>query len=525
MAARLPIELPRFLAGGDSETDVLRTIAERRRARGEAFLTMARQTIWNRPSSPYLPLLETAGLTRGHVESWVERDGLDAALERLAASGVYVTFDEFKGKVPIERHGRTLSVRERDFDHPGLSAHYEVVSGGTRSRGTTVGLNLGFIEDIAVNTAFAYRAHGLLDAVHAIWAPSAGAAPMAVLAYLRLGVAFERWFSHWVELPLKYRLGTSYVRWIARACGRHVPPIEYVDLPHASRVAAWMADVVARGRRPCLLTYASSALRVAEAAVAERLPLDGARFVVLGEPFTEAKRRAIRASGAEAVVRFAFTEAGIIGYGCLAPEEPDDIHPFTDAFAIVPHRRTYRDAIVEPLLFTSLLPTAPKILLNVESGDTAEGTGVPCGCAFARAGYHARLRRIRSFEKFTGEGVSFVGVDVLRVLEEILPAAFGGSATHYQVIEEEREDGHVALTLRVDPAIGRPDPTRLVGVFLDGLGAGHDLTLKMTQLWRQAGSLRVVYAPPLTTARGKLLPFHTRLTAPVPRARPETVPD
>lgn len=525
MAARLPLELPRFLAKPESEADVARKIQERRRTRADAFLAMARETIWNQPSSPYHGLVEAAGLTSDQIERWVAGDGLDPTLDRLAASGVYVTFDEFKGKVPIQRHGRTFHVRERDFDHPGLFAHYEVVSGGTRSRGTTVGLNLGFIEDIAVNTAFAYRAHGVLDAVHAIWAPSAGAAPMAVLAYLRLGVAFERWFSHWVELPLKYRLGTSYVRWIARACGRHVPRIEYVDLEHASRVAAWMAGVVARGRRPCLLTYASSALRVAEAAVAQRLPLDGARFVVLGEPFTEAKRRAIRASGAEAVVRFAFTEAGIIGYGCLAPEEPDDIHPFTDSFAIVRHRRAYREAIVEPLLFTGLLPTAPKILLNVESGDTAEWAATPCGCAFAEAGYHARLRRIRSFEKFTGEGVSFVGVDVLRVLEEVLPATFGGSATHYQVIEEEREDGHVALTLRVDPAIGRPDPTRLVETFLAGLGAGHDLTLKMTELWRQAGSLRVVYAPPLTTARGKLLPFHTRLTAPLPGARPETVPE
>jgi hypothetical protein len=514
MAARLPVELPRFLARPDSEADVARRIAERRRTRAAAFLALARDAIWSRAGSPYLRLLEIAGVTRGHVEQWVARDGLDATLERLAASGVYVTFDEFKGKVPIERHGRTFRVHERDFDHPGLSAHYEVVSGGTRSRGTTVGLNLGFIEDIAVNTAFAYRAHGVLDAVHAIWAPSAGAAPMAVLAYLRLGVAFERWFSHWVELPLKYRVGTTWVRVIARACGRRVPSIEYVDLERAAHIARWMAGIVAGGRRPCLLTYASSALRVAEAAVAEGLSLDGARFVVLGEPFTEAKQRAIRASGAEAIVRFAFTEAGIIGYGCLAPETPDDLHPFTDAFAIARHRRTYRDVTVEPLLFTGLLPTAPKILLNVESGDTADSVDTPCGCAFAGAGYRARLRQIRSFEKFTGEGVSFVGIDVLRVLEEVLPAAFGGSATHYQVIEEEDADGHVALTLRVDPAIGRPDPARLVEVFLAGLAAGHDLTFKMTELWRQAGSLRVVYAPPLTTARGKLLPFHTRLTAP-----------
>jgi hypothetical protein len=386
------------------------------------------------------------------VDGWVARDGVDVALARLAAAGVYVTFDEFKGKVPIERHGRTFAVRERDFDHPGLSAHYEVISGGTRSRGTAVGLNLGFIADVAVNTAFAYRVHGLLDAVHAIWAPSAGAAPMAVFAYLRLGLDFERWFSHWGGLPLKYRLGTSYVRWIARACGRRVPAIEYVDLAHARRVADWMADVLARGRRPCLLTYASSALRVAEAAVAAGLRLDGARFVVLGEPFTDAKRRVMEAAGARAIVRFAFTEAGIIGYGCLQPEEADDLHPFTDAFAIVRHRRAYREATVEPLLFTSLMPRAPKILLNVESGDTAEWVTTPCGCPFGHAGYDTRLRRIRSFEKFTGEGVSFVGVDVLRVLEETLPRAFGGSATHYQIIEEEADDGRVVLTLRIDPA-------------------------------------------------------------------------
>jgi len=369
------------------------------------------------------------------------------------------------------------------------------------------------MEDISLNSAYAYQAHGLLGCEHAIWLPTAGAAPMAVFIYLKLRLSLQKWFSHWVSLPFQYRAGASYLRWLVKMNGRYIPAIEYVDLNNAGKIAEWLATIRAQRKTPCLLTYASSALRICRVALDHGISVEGSRFVVLGEPYTEAKRRVFVRAGATVVPRFAFTEAGIIGYGCLAPKETDDIHPFTDCFGMIRHRRDHRGEEVSPLLFTSLLRTSPKILLNVESGDTAEWDTNPCGCALDAAGYHLRFRNIRSFEKFTGEGVSFIGTDLLHVLEVVLPKAFGGTATDYQLLEDEGEHGTINLTLRVNPTVGPVDREQVADVFLRAVSAGGDNQRKMALLWRQANNVRVVLAPPLLTARGKLLPFHTRTTS------------
>ncbi len=50
-----------------------------------------------------------------------------------------------------------------------------------------------------------------------------------------------------------------------------------------------------------------------------------------------------------------------------------------------------------------------------------------CGYPLESYGYSEHLREIHSFRKLTGEGVTLVGNEMVRILEEVLPARFGGS--------------------------------------------------------------------------------------------------
>ena len=117
------------------------------------------------------------------------------------------------------------------------------------------------------------------------------------------------------------------------------------------------------------------------------------------------------------------------------------------------------------------------------------------------------LRRGVGFRRLFGEGVTLVGSDIERILEEVLPARLGGSALDYQLVEEEDAAGFTRLILLVSPTVVLRDDQDAVRAFLDGMqgigAGGHTSRVK----WRQAGTLRVRREPPRLTARGKLLPL------------------
>lgn len=110
---------------------------------------------------------------------------------------------------------------------------------------------------------------------------------------------------------------------------------------------------------------------------------------------------------------------------------------------------------VGALLFTTLLPSCPKVMLNVESGDYAVAGERRCGCQLERMGFHRRLHEIRSFEKLNSAGVTFLGTELIALVEEVLPARFGGSPIDYQFVEEEEEeeDGLPRVSLVVSPRL------------------------------------------------------------------------
>ncbi|MBI3998790.1 MAG: hypothetical protein HY355_07120 [Armatimonadetes bacterium] len=505
MVARLARDLLPFLRTPVMIDDARAVLRRRLQVREQRFLHSARQLIYGHARSPHLRLLRAAGCEYGDLEVLVAREGLEGALAHLADAGVYVTFEEFKGRKEAVRGGQRFQFAEDEFNHPHMPPHYEVRSGGTRGPATAVGVNLAFVADLALNTSLALSAHGLAQHAHLIWLV-VGVTP--VLLYAKLARPPVAWVYPVRPLPLVAQVGGRYLAALSRLSASRLPAPAFLDLRAPGELADRLAALRRRGTPVCVTTYASSAVRVAIAAAERGIDLSGVCFITLGEPFTEAKGRLIAASGAQALVRYAFTEGGIIGYACAAPHGPDDLHFFRDCYALVQRQRpvSASDITVGSFLFSSLLPTAPKVLLNVESGDYGVIDERPCGCELGSLGLTTHLSRIRSFEKLSGEGMTFVQTDLLRVLEEVLPARFGGTAADYQVLEEE-ENGILRLSLIISPRVGAVDEQVARDAFLEALEQNGGFERLAAGVWRRAETVVVRRQWPAATKAGKILPF------------------
>ena len=501
--ARLTRELPRFLRTHVTVEGAAATIRDRLATREERFVDLATRLIYGHQRSPYRPLLKAAGCELADLKTLIAREGLEGALTRLVAAGVYVTYDEFKGRTEAVRGSQRFLFSEEDFDNPTITPHFEARTGGTRSTGTPVKIDLAFVSDQAVNIFLALDAHGLRDHDHAVWFQHGFT---DVLRYARAGRAPLAWFYLLKTLPPKVRAGGYYMAALARLYGSRLPAPAYLDVRDPVGMARWLGQRLVEGRSICLTTYASSAVRVAAAALEAGIPLRHVCFITLGEPFTEAKQRIVRASGARVLVRYAFTEAGIVGCSCAHPRHADDLHVHRDSYALIQRARGVGQfgTMVNAFLFTSLLPTAPKVLLNVESGDYGTVERRACGCALEEVGLRDHVANIRSFEKLTGEGVTFVQTDLLHILEQTLPARFGGTSTDYQILETEGADGITHLLLVISPRIGPVDEERARGVLLDELGKDG----LSAAIWRRLDTVRVSRQWPEPTRAGKILPFH-----------------
>jgi hypothetical protein len=239
-------------------------------------------------------------------------------------------------------------------------------------------------------------------------------------------------------------------------------------------------------------------VRVCQAALDAGIAIAGARMTMGGEPTTHARLALIRRAGVDALPRYSSIECGPIGHACLRPEAPDEVHLLHDLHALV--ARPGAD-----LLVSSLRMTAPLVLLNVSLGDHAIVRRRACGCPMERLGWVTHLHGIRSVEKLTAAGMTFLDSDLVRVLEEVLPDRFGGGPADYQVVEEEDGDGRSVLRLLVHPSVGDVPGEALAEAFLSAVSAGAGAERVMGLAWRQARLLRVERRPPVVTRAGKIL--------------------
>jgi len=496
-------------------------LSERYAARNGNFLNLIEKGVFGYKKSPYLPLLEAKKITYADVKKWVENEGIETALVRLHREGVYFTVDEFKGKIPVKRGGVSFTCAEKMFDNPFLAVAYEVRSGATRSAGTRIRIDFDYLVQRSLYDAFLLNIHDVLTAPIANWFPLFPGAPgiNSSLRFSHIGNPPKKWFSQVKKAQIKVnwekRLGTELIFFIGRLYGVPLAKPEYVNLNYAHTVAQWAATMVAEHGTCVVYTFATSAVRVCMAAAEAGLNIKGVRFLVTGEPLTAQKKTEIEAAGAIAVPVYGISEAGVIAAGCNRHSAiSDDCHLFKDTTAVIPHQHQVEhfDTTVNSFLFTSLLYEAPKLLLNVGMGDYGTVEEKPCDCAFGKIGFHTHLSRIRSYEKLTGEGVTFVDTDFIRIIEKDLPHLFGGASTDYQLIEEEDAKGISHLHLIVSPRLNGIDEDKIVESFIGLLktseASPESWAQSGTVMWNQARTLRVKREFPVATASGKILPFH-----------------
>ena len=506
MAFRLGRDVPAFL-GRPLTLDAARaqTVLELRQ-REVRFLRLVDRAIYAEPSSPYRWLLGQAGCEAGDLHALVRREGLEGALRRLAAVGVYVTFDELKGRREIVRGSARVAFTDRDFDNPLCRPHFPAPTGGSRGQPTRVRRSLGGMLDLAVTNALVRDAYGIRNPRSIVWI---GPSPVWAFVYHKLGSPIDAWFYPIDPAPRFARVGFEYVRLLARLAGQRLPALQHCDLEEPERIVRWIAEHHHRDRPLIVNTVVSSAVRIAVAATRLGQSLAGVTFHARSEPLTEARRRLVDQAGAQIVPDYAATEMSGMAYGCPRAIASDDLHLAVNRFAVIDRERAVFEGgpTVRALLMTTLTPNNPKVILNTEPGESARIEERECGCALGELGLRTHLSEIRSFEKLSSEGTTFARGNVLQILETVLPERFGGTALDYQLAEEEGADGATLLVLRVHPALGPLDEGALRTAFLTELGRDSLADAYQATLIRRAERLVVRRLAPLTTPGGKVLPF------------------
>jgi hypothetical protein len=490
--------------------DARTSMAQRLAGREAMLLRMAERGFFGHRQSPYREVLELAGCTYADFRELVRTRGIEATLRMLREAGVYFTFEEFKGRVPVVRSGREIRIREQQFDNPYLSHYYGTQTGGSTGTPARVSTDLGHLAVQAEQRMLLLDAHGVFDQPFSIWRPPlpSGSGINSVLRAARWGRPPDHWFTPLLhsdfQPSLKFRLANSTTVALGRLWGANLPWPEAVPLDGAIRIAEWMVAARDRHGGAVLNTTVSNGVRIAVAAMDAGLDLTGTVLYMAGEPLTPAKASRITQSGARHMTDYGAAEMGRIGLGCAAPSSESDVHVLLDTTFVLawPREVPASGEVVSSFHITTLHPSSPKLLLNVEFDDCGILEQRSCGCALETLGLTTHLRSIRSFGKLVGEGVSLLGSEMSHVLEVVLPARFGGSPLDYQ-LEESDEDGFTRLTLVVSPRVSVDDERVVIDVVLDSLrdiSAAADVA---RAFWQQGETFRVRRAEPYTTSRGK----------------------
>jgi hypothetical protein len=512
---RLLVDLGPYLREPLTPEECHRRAREGLRRRSASFLETLEHAVFAVPSSPYRRLLVHADVGMPDLRRSVEDKGVEGTLSDLHAAGVYLTLGEFKGRTPVVRDGLTIDTRTRDFDNPLSGRHFMSETGGSRSSGTRIYVDLAHYEQDAVYDYLFAEAFGLLDRPWGSWrtTPPHGAGIKSHLSRAKLGRRSVTWFSQ-SRLRLRSRAWKHAVLMETVFLGsliarRPVTRPRHVPLNEAWRVAAWLEECRTAGSPALLNTNAASSVRVAMAALERGMDISGTVFRVGGEPFTEAKASVLRSAGTRWASHYTMGETGRIAVACAKGEAVDDAHIVEDKIAVIQKPRRGGSGAPTPVnVYTTFHGATPKLMLNVESDDHGLLVRRSCGCLLDEVGYDLHLHDIRSWEKLTSEGMNFLGTDLLRLVEEVLPARFGGNPTDYQFLEEE-EGGLPKVALLVSPRVGDVDSEAVAGTvlsFLDNTPGSQD---DHGDRWREGETLRVRREEPIATGASKVLALHT----------------
>jgi hypothetical protein len=483
--------------------------------REDSFLRVLEAGVYGRPASPYFALLRHARIELGDVVALVRRDGVEATLSKLYDAGVYVTLDEFKGRTAIERPGLRLRVRAEDFDNPLLVGGYEARTSGSRSAGARLLIDLDLLTQEAAYHALYLEAFDHVGRPLGLWQPlPPGVAGMKnVLRHVKLGHPVDRWFTQnrmaIGDQPLRHYLFTRYTVFAGRMHGDRIPTPEHTPAARAVVVARWLNDKKRSGPPALLEASPTSAIRVCAAAREQGLDVSGSFFRLGGEPYSPARAAIIEEMGCSAASRYSMGEFGAISMPCADRSALDDGHLASDKLALLVRETRPKGGatIVKALYYTTVMSSCPRLAINVESGDYASVEERACSCPFGAVGFRTHLHTIRSYDKLTSEGMNFLGSELIRLVEEVLPQRFGGYPTDYQFVEEE-ENGLPRVSIVRSPRLQQVAAEQVVDAVLSALASTDDGGRMMAERWRDGATLRLVNREPYVTAGGKVLALH-----------------
>ncbi len=508
---RFICQIPYFFRSPWTKSSALSAMQTRLRNRDQTFLQIARQSIYSHQRGPYARLLRHAGLKLADLEELVNKEQLEGALKILFENGIFLTVDEFKGRRPVVRGSLSMQVNPDLLRNPNSRFHVPALTSGSRGKATPVLQDLELLKTNSCATLLGRNYAYGKEWEQGIWFVPGGIPMGALLANCLNGMDYTRWFSQVdPELPgmhSRYRHSVKVIRWGAALGGHRLPKPEYAPVQDPQPVLDWMQEVLRRGQRPHVVTLVSSGVSLSKLARAQKVDLTGAVLTLGGEPFTRARHKRVSQTGARAIPDYGAMEVGYFGSGCLNPVEIDEIHVQSDRFGLIQAGAAgaAHDLPPKALLFTPLSTNAPFVMINCGTGDMAELSERDCGCPSHRWGWNKHLNSITSYEKMTAGGVALLQSDLSQVLEEVLPAAFGGGPTDYQLVEEEGPGGDPCLRLLVSPIIGQVDTRIVRDTFLQAISRGDEAYKLMSRMVQEADYLKVESAYPRITTGGKVL--------------------
>jgi hypothetical protein len=229
-------QLRKFLHNTSSYDEIRDKISQQIVNREDNFLNTLQSNVFNYPKSPYLPLFNQANITYKDVERLIGQRGLENTLEELYDAGIYVTFEEFKGRIPIKRGNLELNLKASDFDNPNMNTALYGHTSGSTGAPTQTKYDLEYLAESGRLLILAYGANDILDIPIVIWRgippDSESLRLMLLLAHVEKGV--ERWFTTIKEYESRfgwsYQLLTHLTRLMVRIHGVWFPPPEFISL-------------------------------------------------------------------------------------------------------------------------------------------------------------------------------------------------------------------------------------------------------------------------------------------------------
>ena len=487
------------------ETDPEGVIRKEMEDRTDNFLAHA-TTVMSMPEHPYALMFRLAGCSYADLESSVRRDGLEATLEKLLEEGVYLTHDEFRGKKEIVRSGRHIPALASMWNNPASKGGYVQSSSGTSGRSVTTfysvaaarhGENMGtlFLREFNFSNSARVSVAPILPGFGLFSAISTG----------RLIGGYDRWFATggatWKNLH--YRIVTRLLVAEAKLLGLRVPYPTYLEQNDFLPAAEYIKERLDAGDQAGMNGFVSAIARVAEAALSNGLDLTGCSALTGGEALTDAKRQLIESAGIRVYSSYATTDFGGIGMPCSQMSTGNCSHLMKHAIALVSRtqKSAWTDTQVNSLYATSLLPIAPRIFINAEIGDTGVIEKATCDCSFSKLGFDLQVRDVAAISMVTAQGVTIEITELVPLLEEKLPARFGGHSGDYQLCEAEA-GSQTEIVLRIRPGVSAAPPNDILKHFLDEVKRVYGGSLSVVS-WLHSEGIRAEVVPPVLAATGK----------------------